>query len=137
MPDYERTCCATSPSTAHTGTCPNSVMRCGEERFLVNHLPKPQPTTTTDRLFLVTVFYESPWERLSTFLLGVHRDNRDAVRWRIPDNPRGWRKTLLLAGNWADERDRRWRFKYAVQNRNPRKCWRRDGKGDPRLPGTA
>ncbi len=31
-----RTCCPTAPDTAHTGTCSNSLMRCGEERFFVN-----------------------------------------------------------------------------------------------------
>lgn len=32
----ERTCCDTPWNTSHTGTCHNSLMRSGEERFFVN-----------------------------------------------------------------------------------------------------
>lgn len=31
-----RTCCTTPANTAHTGICKNSMMSCGEERFLTN-----------------------------------------------------------------------------------------------------
>lgn len=31
-----RTCCPTPPDTSHTGTCKNSLMRSGQERFFVN-----------------------------------------------------------------------------------------------------
>jgi hypothetical protein len=33
-----RICCATPANTSHQGTCPNSVMRCGEDRTLLNHI---------------------------------------------------------------------------------------------------
>lgn len=35
---HVRTCCPTPWNTSHTGMCPNSVMRCGTERFLVNEV---------------------------------------------------------------------------------------------------
>ena len=35
-PSPVRTCCPTPTNTSHSGTCPNSLMRSGEERFLVN-----------------------------------------------------------------------------------------------------
>jgi hypothetical protein len=78
-----------------------------------------------DRQFWITIFYEGPWERLSTFLLGVRRDGREEFRWIIGCDPKGWKKVLDSLANWADEHDQRWRFKYAVQNRNPPKFWSR------------
>jgi hypothetical protein len=35
-----RTCCPTPPNGAHTGTCKNAIVMCGEERFWVNELPE-------------------------------------------------------------------------------------------------
>lgn len=37
-----RTCCSTPAGTSHQGTCPNSVMCCGEYRPHVNELPPPR-----------------------------------------------------------------------------------------------
>lgn len=36
----QRTCCATAPGRSHAGTCPNSIMRSGEERWHANELPQ-------------------------------------------------------------------------------------------------
>lgn len=37
----ERTCCPTPWNTSHAGTCDNSVMRCGEQRWNVNERIRP------------------------------------------------------------------------------------------------
>ena len=94
--------------------------------------PEPKPRTFKDRALLIAIFYESPWERLSTFLLGVYRDGREEYRWIIPEHPAGWWKVLLAIATRAEQRDVIWRAKYAVRNRNPPARWKRGtGNGDP------
>lgn len=122
----ERTCCPTPPNTAHTGTCVNSVMRCGEEKFFVNSIDGWQkPETFRDRNLLISVLYEGPWDHLAMFCLGIHRDNRDEVRWNIPMEPTGWRWVLGKLAEWAEKRDQIWRAKYAIKHRNPPERWKR------------
>lgn len=94
--------------------------------------PEPKPRTFKDRALLIVIFYDGPWERLSTFLLGVYRDGREEYRWIIPEHPAGWRKVLLAIATRAEQRDVIWRTKYAVRNRNPPARWKRGtGNGDP------
>lgn len=38
-----RTCCDTPAPGPHAGTCPNSVMMCGEERWLATEVPGSAP----------------------------------------------------------------------------------------------
>lgn len=77
------------------------------------------------RKLLISVYYEGPWEYLSTFCLGIHRDNRDELRWDIPANATGWRAALGNLANWAESRDQRWRNKYAVRGGFPPDRWKR------------
>lgn len=81
--------------------------------------------TLKERQFLIQVFYEGPWDRISCFCLGIYQDNRDELRWEMPDNPTGWLKLMSWLANYCDQRDQLWRYKYAVRKRTPRKVWRR------------
>jgi hypothetical protein len=120
----ERTCCPTPPNTSHTGACPNSLMRSGKEKFFTNELPAHlKPVTVKDRNFLIMIFYEGPWERLSSLFVGLRKDC--TLRWIIPENPVGWRKALGKLAAWTEQRDSLWRAKYAVKRRNPHKRWKR------------
>ena len=85
----------------------------------------PRPRPTRDRRLLITVFYEGPWARLMNFCMGIYHDNRDELRWEIPDNPTGWKGALNRIAAWAERRDHAWIEHYAFKGKNPPERWRR------------
>lgn len=85
----------------------------------------PARRSPRDRRLLITIFYEGPWSKLENFCLGIHRDNRDELRWEIPENPSGWRKRLSAMADWAETRDHLWVERYARSGKNPPDRWRR------------
>lgn len=79
-----------------------------------------------DRNFLLIIFYQGPWERLSNFCYGIRSDT--TLRWDVPDNPKGWRRWLAKIGDWAERRDAIWRAKLVIKRKEPDKRWsRREG----------
>jgi hypothetical protein len=74
---------------------------------------------------MIAVYYEGPWERVSAFFLGIHRDNRDELRWEIPENPRGWRWLFGEIADWADRRNYAWRNRIVSKGKMPRERWKR------------
>lgn len=83
----------------------------------------PQPRNTRAELFLIMIFFESPWERVSNFCWGLKR-NGD-LRWRIEDDDRGWKYLLTKIGDWAERRDHAWRARYVLNGTKPHKRWAR------------
>ncbi len=77
-----------------------------------------------DRMFLLAIFYQGPWDRLSNWCYGI-RKGTDKFRWDIPEHPRGVKWVLMRVGDWAEQRDRIWRAKFAVRGKDPRKIWNR------------
>lgn len=81
---------------------------------------------------VVTVFYESPWERMMGWLWRIPRD-RCLDLDEIEDVPAGgWRDRLgslcdILDARWR----RRWAFRYA-QGRKPPERWKRPPPPDGR-----
>jgi hypothetical protein len=83
------------------------------------------PVTLQDRMLVITVFFESPWAKLSRVCMGVHKDGRDKLRWNIPAEPKGWRRWLEGIANWAEAHDREWKLRYVEAGTNPPRRWRR------------
>jgi hypothetical protein len=77
-----------------------------------------------DRMLLLTIFYQGPWDRLSNWCYGI-RKGTEELRWDIPAEPKGIKWVLMVIGDWAEKRDKQWRAKFAVTGREPRKLWNR------------
>ncbi len=77
----------------------------------------------SDRMLLLTIFFQGPWDRLSNWCYGLRKDT--SIRWEIPAEPKGVKWVLAKIGNWAEQRDKLWLTKYAFQGKEPHKRWNR------------
>jgi len=77
-----------------------------------------------DRILLLTIFFEGPWDRLSNWCYGL-RKGTEELRWEIPEHPRGVKWVLKSVGDWAEQRDQLWKTKYAIKRKEPSKIWSR------------
>jgi len=111
----QRTCCPTPAGTAHTGMCPNSLMRCGEERFWANTAPGGEVTVPDAELLDVArslqrklglrphlfspdalsrtdpAIRESPAMALCWCGYGPRYRAHQRLRWRLAHLFRNWR----------------------------------------------
>ena len=76
-----------------------------------------------DRHFLIAIWYEGPWAKLSNWCYGIRKDGTQL--WDLPAGSRGIRWLLAGIGLWADGRDRAWRLKYVMRRQNPPRIWKR------------
>jgi hypothetical protein len=74
---------------------------------------------------LIVIFYESPWERIGAWFLGIRRDPSKDLRWTIPRNPTGWRWLFGEIAAWTDKQDQKWITRYASSGKKPHPRWRR------------
>jgi hypothetical protein len=72
-----------------------------------------------EKRILLSVRYESPWERLFTWLWAIDADT-DEPRFEVA--PGTLRDRLAC---FCDERDSAWRERYVRSGRTPRARWRR------------
>lgn len=83
----------------------------------------PRRFTSSDiteaKRLAIAIFYESPWERLMCWAHGIDRRTNEIVKY-VPEG--SWRDCLAV---WCDSRDSAWRNRYAKQNRDPNKRWKR------------
>lgn len=79
-------------------------------------------TKAGPRLLLV-IFYESPWEKVSSWFLGLRKDG--SLRWEIPMHPKGWRKLFGQISAILEKRDQAWINGYAASGKKPHSRWRR------------
>lgn len=73
---------------------------------------------------LIAIFYESPWERLETLLLGIN--------WRTLEIRHHVRDGSLLSrlADVCDDRNRAWVRRYAARGVNPPARWKRRDPGE-------
>ena len=74
---------------------------------------------------MLCVFYESPWERIGAWFLGIRRDPSKDLRWVIPMHPTGWRWLFGEIAHFTDKQDRKWITRYATSGKKPHSRWRR------------
>ena len=73
----------------------------------------------------VCIFYKGPWEFVTDLANGLRRDC--TLRWILEGTepwwtPKGW---LNWLARLADDRDRRWRNRYAARHDDPPAMWKR------------
>jgi hypothetical protein len=78
---------------------------------------------TKDQRLILVIFYESPWEKVGAWFLGIRKDG--TLRWVIPKNPRGWRWLFGEIAHFTDKQDQRWITRYAASGKKPHSRWRR------------
>lgn len=76
-----------------------------------------------DRRFLIAIWYEGPWAKLSNWCYGIRKEG--TLLWDIPAHPKGLKWVLAKIAAWADEHDLSWREKFVVRRKNPPRIWKR------------
>lgn len=72
----------------------------------------------SDRAFLISIFWKSPWERVAERLWAI---SGTEIRREVKD---GSLRDRLAC--WCDYRDRIWGYKQALRGRTPNLRWERD-----------